>query len=134
MIHIDDKLAAEFFELLLGNQRELRHIHKKLDQIIEQGAKMSQEVDDLNAKLDAQDAAIAAFTTSLQSATDGISTEIKQLADLVASSTDLPAIKAAVAAAATRVSGNTDAITAASATLATDTAALAADDPTPPAP
>lgn len=130
-----DELTSRVIDLIgvvIKQNHILQHTNNKLDLLLAQGEKMEQEVVDLNAKLDAQTEAITAFNTNLQQATDAISTEIKQLADTVQTATSLAEVKAAVANAAARVQGNTDAIQTASSTLQTQVDSLKADDPTAP--
>ncbi len=109
--------------------RRLRKIKELLQQSIHNEERVMAEIDELNAKLDAQATAITDFNTTLQTATTAIATEIQQLADAIQSATDLETLKAQVTAAAGRVSANNDAISAAGATLQAQVVVLGADDP-----
>ena len=101
----------------------VKQIHQEIRNIMA-------EIDDLNAKLDAQAQAISDFNTTLQNAVAAITTEIQQLAAAVQSATDLAALKVQVTAAAGRVQTATDGIGAAGVTLQGQIDALEADDPT----
>jgi len=89
---------------------------------------MGTEIEDLNAKLDAQAEALTAFQTASTAATDAIAKEIQQVAALVANATNLDQLKAGVTAATDRITKNNDAIGAATAALVQSTTDLAADD------
>jgi len=121
-IHFDDEQAEKLIDLLAGNHHILKRIAK-------QGDRIMAEIDDLNAKLDAQATAITDFNSTLQNAVAAITTEIQQLAAAVQSATDLAALKTAVTTAAGRVQTATDGISAAGATLQGQVDALKADDP-----
>lgn len=131
----DDSLSTEIIEKLLSIPHRLHHISlqndtilEKLELILEKEDKIMAEIDDLQAALDGQSTAIGTFTTTLDSAVAAIVHEMEQLAAAVQSATDLAALKAAVGAVVPRVTGFTDSVTAASATLQAQVDALASDD------
>jgi len=115
-------------ELLTEILAVVQHIQREVKQLRKEQRKMGTEIEDLNAKLDAQAEVLTAFQTASSAATDAIAKEIQQVATLVANATDLDKLKAGVAQATDKIGANNDAIAAATAALVQSTTDLAADD------